>query len=196
VAVTKRKRTRRDALLAKLVKKYVRDYRDHRDRLGLKALLMEFSRLPTPKDVVHHAALGHRLGHKKRDGTFKRHPHQRLIPMAVLRKSERNLQTNLPALLGAKTFDVLKTMVAAAIPVKNKRGLLVYDTTVRIWAGFARQPPEQVDLDHGHTAKGARALGLRGKMAERTAFPLALQELNSFEIEDFLCIYADEIPAA
>ena len=68
--------------------------------------------------------------------------------------------------------------------------MLVYDTTVR------RHPPEQVDLDHGHTAKGARALGLRGKMAERTAFPLALQELNSFEIEDFLCIYADEIPAA
>ena len=123
VAVTKRKRTGRDEPLARLVKKYIHDYRDHPDRLGLKALLTEFSRLPTHKDVVHHAALGHRLGHKKRDGTFKRHPHQRLIPMTVLRESERNLQTKLPALRGAKTFDALKTMVAADIPVKEQTRL-------------------------------------------------------------------------
>jgi hypothetical protein len=151
--------------LTSLVEKYIHDYRDHPDRLGLKSLLAEFQRLPTPEDVVHHAALGHRLGHKKRDGTFKRHPHQCNIPMVILRKSERNLQARLPALLKAETFDAFKAIVATAIPVKNKRCLLVYDTTIRMWAGFGREAPEHVDIDHGHTRKGASRLGMRGKTA-------------------------------
>ena len=64
----------------------------------------------------------------------------------------------------------------------------MYDVAFRI-GSFLGIEPDLVYL-HAGTRKGARLLGVRGKVARVEAFPYALRQLQPWQLEDFLCRYA------
>jgi hypothetical protein len=71
--------------------------------------------------------------------------------------------------------------------------LYAYDTAPIIGTFLGFQP-EEVYL-HCETRTGARALGFRGalKYLEVSQLPQEIQVLEPYEIENFLCIYADDL---
>lgn len=64
----------------------------------------------------------------------------------------------------------------------------MYDVAFRI-GSFLGIEPDLVYL-HAGTCKGARLLGVRGKVARVDEFPDALRRLEPWQLEDFLCRYA------
>lgn len=71
--------------------------------------------------------------------------------------------------------------------------LYTYDTALRIGSKLV-QLPNKVYL-HAGTRRGARILGLDWKASalEIAEIPIELRELEPFKIEDFLCVYEDEL---
>lgn len=67
----------------------------------------------------------------------------------------------------------------------------IYDVARRLGV-WVELEPEMVYL-HAGTAKGAKKLGVTGKVAPLNAFPLEIQRLGATHAENFLCIYKDLI---
>jgi len=157
----------------------------HREREADQ--LRSFAGEPTLRKAIRRAGLAQRP-----DG--KRYNHQRRIPGATLRHVEVRLQR--AGLDRATTFDRLHRMVAECIESIHGIGaLMIYDTALRIGAKLGLAP-ERVYL-HAGTREGARALRLdwRAGVLDVSAFPLPLRELEPNEIEDCLCIFADDLRA-
>jgi hypothetical protein len=66
-----------------------------------------------------------------------------------------------------------------------------YDIAHRI-GSYLNLQPELIYL-HTGTRDGARVLGLHGETVDRSRLPRALNRLDPAEIEDFLCIYREEL---
>lgn len=120
----------------------------------------------------------------------KRDSHQRRISWKVLNQANRELLSALPIVSKCRDFDALHDVVSRLIrPIDGVGALLVYDTAQRI--AIAREIPEPLDVYlHAGTAKGAKALGIRGKKVAVAALPKELRRFTSFELEDLFCNYA------
>jgi hypothetical protein len=129
-------------------------------------------------------------------GNGKRHPHQRRLPSRVLRAAGRRLRAAAQTLRACRSFAALHDVIHDKIATIRGIGpLTTYDVATRIGSKLGLEP-ELVYL-HAGTLVGARALGLdSGDTLEPKALPSAFRLLRPREIEDCLCIYASNLPAA
>lgn len=122
----------------------------------------------------------------------RRHSHQRRIPGAVLREAGRQLNAHLEAISMTRSFEELHAFVGSVIgPIHGIGELTIYDISHRIGAHLGFEP-QKVYL-HAGTRTGALALGLTGMVIEKEDLPTEFKDLSAAEIEDFLCIYKDQL---
>jgi hypothetical protein len=144
------------------------------------------------EDAVRYAALC-LLPSGKRHSHWKRHSHQRRIPIAVLEEAERRLQLVPDELTKARDFAALHQVVEGKIRlIRGIGALTVYDVAHRISA-FLGKPPDLVYL-HAGTRVGAATLGFKGDVLDPDELPAAFGALTAAEIEDCLCIYKKSAP--
>lgn len=131
------------------------------------------------------------------DSRGKRLTHQRRIKRAALEQANEILITNIKAIEKAKDFDRLFILVSVLLrSVKGLGELYIYDTTLRIGVKKGMLP-KKVFL-HSGTRAGAQALGLdaKAKTIEKSTFVRMapeFEDLEPYEIEDFLCIYKSKL---
>lgn len=144
-----------------------------------------YARLPTLDEAIRVSALSI-------DDRGKRLCHQRRIPGAVLERVAKRLRHD--GLRGIASFDELYDRIIELCGNIEKFGELTrYDVTVRIGARLKLEP-QRVYL-HCGTRAGAKELGVahRAATVEMDKLPRALRKLRPAEVEDFLCIYKDEL---
>jgi hypothetical protein len=122
----------------------------------------------------------------------KRHTHQRWIKSEVMEYVRQRLlgrQQDLPI---CHDFEKLHTIVSECA-VSGFAILCIYDTAIRLGA-YLRIKPEYVYLHHG-TRTGAITLGFdrSRKFIGIKELPEELQRMSADDIENFLCIYKDEL---
>jgi hypothetical protein len=166
--------------LDEIVDNYIREYSDDA-RNEMRAFEGESS----PAAAIRKAALS-------QCWNGKRHPHQRRIPIMVLRQAEERLQAIGPSLAKAADFAVLHRLVEEEIGrIKGIGELAVYDIAHRVGAHFGKEP--RLVYLHAGTRTGARGLNLKGDSVDPASLPDAFSRLSAAEIEDCLCIYKDEL---
>lgn len=147
--------------------------------------LRYYARLDSLEDVIEVAGLAE-------FPRGKRHNHQRQVRCDALKQArDRLLEANLRA---CTTFDeLLERIDQVTADIFGYGELTVYDTALRIGA-YLKLEPDKVYL-HTGTRDGAKALGLDGKRKAINVeeLPEAFRRLKVHEIEDVLCIYADQI---
>jgi hypothetical protein len=124
----------------------------------------------------------------------KRHSHQRWIPQASLDAAAIALQSVRTEIENCDTFEKLHDLVQRTTQeIPRFRRTTCYDTALRIGAQLARLP--NLVFLHAGTTKGFRAMGLRSEeeAVSMNVFPAPLRELRPHEVEDFLCIYKDQL---
>ena len=169
------------ATLHRLIDIYVRQYRP-----GAEAELAFFSGA-TLERAVEQAALA-------RDGEGKRFSHQRRLTSRNLAQALARLQAKLPQIGRCSDFEELIGLIEAEVrDIKGLGELYCYDTALRIGTqqGIA---PEHVYLHRG-TRVGARNLGLeaRARYLTMADLPPAFHRLAPQEVEDFLCIFKEQL---
>jgi hypothetical protein len=162
---------------------------DHYIRKHRARFLKEFKSFrkdSTLKDCIRRAA---RALNEKRE----KHPHQWRVPPAALDEFANILVRREMEIARCKSFEELFAIVkAASKDIWRHAELTVYDTAWRI-AGRLGLEPEAVYL-HAGTRVGARALGITGRgPIPLKRFPPGFLKLKPREIEDCLCMYADEL---
>lgn len=159
--------------------------RNHRPRACTE---YDFLReMETDEEAISEAALA-----RRKDG--KRHDHQRRIQRSSLEESRRRLLQNVALLRSSRSFEELFDTINAIIrPIPRIGELAVYDTALRIGVRFKHEPT--LVYLHAGTREGAAALGIdtARSTAEMTELPKALHRLTPREVEDFLCIYKDDL---
>lgn len=162
--------------------RFVADYKKTR-RVALRTKLREYAVIERFSEVLRAAIRG--LGGKK-------HPHQRRISTTVLNSTLRRLSRVSHVTRDEQDFEHLLTLIEK-VATKGFGKLACYDAAVRIgaWSGCF---PKRVYLHAGARA-GARAMGLdhRQRSLCRVDIPAPLRSLRPYEIEDFLCVYHDEL---
>ncbi len=164
----------------------VRSYLKH-NRRRLRNELAYFEGVPSLDSVIEAAALA-TCAHGKRLN------HQRRLTRAALARSEENLVVALPRLRECRSFEELYTLIEELVRgIRGLGELYVYDTSLRI-AAYLNLWPEEVYL-HAGTRRGARALGFsgQGSRLKPSELPAVVRKLKPFEIEDFLCIYKEQL---
>jgi hypothetical protein len=124
----------------------------------------------------------------------KKHPHQRRIPSETLHGWAKALLRKKSAMQKCRSFRSLFDILdSEADQLWGIGELTVYDTALRVGA-YLRLEPREVYL-HAGTKKGAKALGIDGseQSIRPKLLPREFQRLRPYEIEDCLCIYADEL---
>jgi len=166
--------------LDEIVSDYIREY-----RADAHAEMRFFEIQRSSSEAIHKAALCELP-------SGKRHPHQRRIPRALLKRAEVRLQAIRRKLSNADDFAALHRLVDEEIgSIKGLGALAVYDIAHRIGAHFAKAP-DRVYL-HAGVKIGARALGIRGDSFDPKMLPNPFARLVPSEIEDCLCIYKAEL---
>jgi hypothetical protein len=123
----------------------------------------------------------------------KRFSHQHRIPTATLARFARRLLASETSLRECGTFDDVHQTVEGC-RVRGIGVLTVYDVALRIGAKL-RKLPKKVYV-HAGTAHGARKLGLpvgADGCIKRSDLPPPLRRLPPYQVEDFLCIYKDDL---
>lgn len=186
--------------LAGLVDCYLKMQNDRSGQSGnpLRSLLEGYRELEDFKKAVDHAIDAKELVGKSYDPlakfSGKRHGHQRRIKKDAIEAVRQALI--LKKVKNTKSFEELHAYVTATCSGINGIGeLYIYDAALRIGASLELKP-ELVYL-HAGTKIGVRALGLSAKNSSLpvNAFPKPIQKLEPHEIEDFLCIYKEELKA-
>jgi hypothetical protein len=128
---------------------------------------------------------------KTHDG--KKHDHQCRIPVGVLKQAQIVLVSIADELRACKTFSELYDRVALEIgKIKGIGKLTIYDTAHRIGAYLGLEP--EFVYVHAGVKKGAKALGFKGRsIILKEELPKEFDKLKPYEIEDCLCIYADNL---
>lgn len=181
--------SRRDHSKFKSINDLVRHYkRVHRPLL--KGQLNCFVEQPDLEKVI-------QLACSKKIPCGARFPHLYRIPNSALKQWKESLQVSIKNSNGHSSFRSLwgnLTLIAEGISRIGK--LTVYDASLKIGA-FLDSPPHEVYL-HAGTRKGAEVLGLP---TNRKSIPLnefqgdneVIRRLEPFEVEDFLCIFKEEL---
>jgi len=186
--------------LGGLVDCYLKMQNDGSGQSGnpLRSLLEGYRELGDFKKVVEHAIDAKELVGKSYDQlakfSGKRHGHQRRIEKDAITVVQQVLIPK--KLKGMKSFEELHAHVTATCSgIKGIGQLYIYDAALRIGAALGLSP-ELVYL-HAGTKMGVRALGLNAKNSSLpvNAFPKPIQKLKPHEIEDFLCIFKEELKA-
>lgn len=126
----------------------------------------------------------------------KRYRHQCPCPKVALNEARKRLNQSIEELTSIGAFDRLHEAIKEILSgVWGLGELYYYDTALRIgaWHGVF---PEKVYMHRG-TRVGARALNLpifQGAVP-MNSLPQQLQSLQAYEVEDFLCIYKEELKA-
>jgi hypothetical protein len=121
-----------------------------------------------------------------------KYPHQYRIPNSVLEEAKIRLLKRQRLLEDSQSFDELHYRIECEIGSIHGIGeLAIYDIAHRI-GSYLGLEPKRVYL-HAGTRHGARALGLSGKKIHPQDLPQAFRQLTAAEIEDCLCIYAEDI---
>lgn len=113
----------------------------------------------------------------------------------VAAKLPKGLRVSLDDNIQPESFNSFHALYcwveSVASRVKGIGPTTTYDVARRLGV-WVELKPEIVYL-HAGTAKGAKKLGVTGKVAPLNAFPLEIQELGATHAENFLCIYKDAI---
>jgi hypothetical protein len=168
--------------LRAFVNEYIRDHRA--DRLQE---LTAFRDLCSFEEAIQKAALA-------TDSRGARHPHQRRFTADTLQSSARSLLAHKSKLRMARSFHELHDAVGRITSsVQGAGPLYVYDVATRIGA-WCSLNPDRVYL-HAGTREGVRSFGLnrRGPFLRLADLPRELRRLEAGELEDFFCIYCDEL---
>jgi hypothetical protein len=167
-----------DEVLRKLVEDYIRKYRPQAlKEVGyFKTLLrLEVAIL----DAV-----------KVNPINGKKHDHQWKIPARLLHEFSLRLQDVKEELRAAANFDALHSLIAREAG-KGIGPLTIYDVAHRIGAYLGLEPT--LVYLHAGTAVGAKRLGFTGQTIDPRDLPSVLSVLTPAEIEDWLCIYKDQL---
>lgn len=129
----------------------------------------------------------------------RRHSHQNRIPGAVLQACAKGLIDHLPALERSPSFHELLMQIEAVYqPIRGAGELLAYDTADRLRHRLGLTSEHLIYL-HAGTRVGARRL-FGGRLPRGDAWalmrhqiPEQLLVLDNHELEDFLCLYKDEL---
>lgn len=156
------------------------------DRPGRQAELEWFRKQPTIESAIEHAALA-----KIND---KRHRHQRRLKEVALEKAQQILLSEFKAIEQVKDFDKLYKLIEKFCKgIKGIGDLYIYDTSLRIGAKLNLKPTK-VYL-HAGTRVGVwnlshymPELDSKADTLEKSQMPREFQELETYEIEDILCI--------
>lgn len=151
-----------------------------------KAKLALFRRM-TLDEAVEHAALAC-------DGRRRRFSHQRRLTRRSLDQAWSRLQAMSAQIEQCFDFDeLLGTIESACAGIKGLGELYCYDTALRIGAQRSIAPA-YVYLHRG-TRVGARNLGVnaRARYLRLSDLPPEFRRLAPHEIEDFLCIFKDDM---
>jgi hypothetical protein len=187
--------------LAGLVSAYLESQRPNQGLWNpLRSVLEGYANLPDLKTAVAHAAEALDLIGKSYHSGFaakvKRHPHQRRIRRESIFLFKRHLLSSrsISRLRACQSFDEVYDFVALeSAEIDGIGQLFVYDTSLRI-GSFLGLLPETVYL-HAGALMGARHLGFRSKLSPLSPKKLSkeLRQMTAYEIEDFLCIYKEQI---
>lgn len=129
-----------------------------------------------------------------RNNKGAKHPHQRRISNAALEAGAAVLLSHLDDLLFCSSFDQLHSRIRSFVEsIKGLGQLFVYDTALRF--GFSRNLNPTLVYLHRGTRTGAARLGLNSKKATLNIYelPKEMSELSPIDVEDFLCIYKNEL---
>ena len=149
------------------------------------AYLAYFQTLESLDEAVRFACHG-------KDG--KIHDHQHLVGKSTLEEARKAIWKNAYKILACKSFEVLLKLVEDRTRTIDGFGVLaIYDTSLRLGA-HRRIWPKVVYL-HAGTKQGCKALGLTTSSGtvEMNNFPEPMRVLEPYQVEDFLCIFKDQI---
>lgn len=127
-----------------------------------------------------------------RDHDNRVEAHQRRLKRDVKREASERIRAL--DIRQAMTFEAVFQAVEQALgDIRGLGQLAIYDVSLRL-AAVLGLPPERVYL-HCGSRKGARALGIRSRERSLSVdrFPPELRRLHGWEIENLLCVYADEL---
>lgn len=122
----------------------------------------------------------------------KKNSHQNRIPKETLENFKKEIKKQKDTILNCRTFDELLE-ISENSSVKGIGPLAEYDIAFR----YGRQTgiyPDKVYL-HAGTREGAKELGIvkRGaKYLTKEELPAYLKEIESWMVEDFLCVKKDD----
>jgi hypothetical protein len=165
----------------------------------LKSLLEAYWELPDLEKAVTSALHAEDLVGKSYrvagDLKVRRHGHQRRIKKEAMGKALKKLTPKIQELEAVSSFEELYECICANCKISGLGPLYLYDTSLRIGA-YLKLKPKQVYLQAG-ALLGARALGLDVKKSPLPlkVFREEMRILKPHEIEDFLCIYKDQLGA-
>lgn len=161
-----------------------------KNKPNLDRMLDYYKSLESLEEVIKNATLAIGPG-------GKRHPHQWRIKKIVLEKAANRLLDGVNEINNCNSFeDIIKLAEEKTKDLKGFGELAIYDTSLRIGAKKDIYPSKV--FVHAGTRKGCKALGLDDKLKTLTVqnFPEPIKDLQPHEIEDFLCIYKDEVHKA
>lgn len=170
--------------LKNLVDDYLRRYKDE-----VEDEIYYFKNLKSLEKVIHNATLA-------KDARGIRHDHQRRLKERVLKEVENNLQGKFNEINNSESFPELMNIVRNAA-VHGFGELAVYDASTRIGA-FLDLFPDMVYLHRG-TRTGAKyicnkyEITFNKKTLDRNDLPVELKQLREYDIENFMCIYKDDL---
>jgi hypothetical protein len=159
---------------------------------SLHGLLRHYKKMSNLEDVIEMAAYA-------QNSQGKRHSHQYRISSTALENGKRILKKGIQNENSFDSFEALHDWFSSQCSNKSDSlglglgPLYIYDTCLRIGA-YLKLMPKFVYL-HSGALIGARALlaAVKCKKLRVSDFPKELQILKPYEIEDFLCIYKNEL---
>lgn len=161
------------------------------NRPGLHDLLDGF-RTSTFPDALEAASHGECPPNGKDAG--KRHFHQRRIPKTAIKQWASKLgkaQAQIQAFHGRTFEDLFDFLDKLASKISGIGPLMVYDTALRIGANIGCLPKDWVYL-HAHATIPTKH-AFRIEKSDLPEDLKGLGALKAYEIEDFLCIYHEQV---
>lgn len=127
------------------------------------------------------------------DGYGNTHDHQWNLWSTTAKHAEEILLKNIDAIVASTDFDSLHSLIKTMLNIPGAGEMYWYDTAFRIGINLGLYP-QKVYLHRG-TRIGAKNLGLdfRKDVLEMSELPAELQELEPYQVEDFLCLYKDAL---
>ncbi len=136
---------------------------------------------------------------KDRDGKVRRHGHQRRIKRSVLEHARRVLVSkyNIEKLRFCRSFEQIFELLARCCDQTAGTGpLYIYDTALRIGAFSKKCRTKYICKQVPCWAPESWVLGQKKSALPMSAFQKHLHRLTPYEVEDFLCIYKNQLSKA
>jgi hypothetical protein len=170
---------------------YIKEYKYNYSKITAEEI-KEFKNMPSITDAIKKAAL-------MIIGKGKRHPHHRLKSKNKLDIAKDILLDNQTKISGADNFHNLHEIIIKSLKKLKYIGPLYYYDTAFLIGAHLDKLPKKIYL-HAGTKKGAKnmEINIRNKkyieMEDILCHEIFKKYcLKPYEIEDFLCIYKEEL---